>query len=169
MTQHAFTRNPSTFFVPALLALALTAGAGWCSPARAQAGFPRIPVWSFAGGYCATCGADSVVQRGRATTVRFLRNRWAEGRADFGGYRIYRVTNQPDTARMVLVRRYSVNPGDQITWYFSKVDTLDPTFPFKKNGVVANDSVITFVDPDSTGNYVKVCRVRDQFGRCRPA
>ena len=29
-----------------------------------------------------------------------------------------------------------------------------------------NDSVVTFVDPDSNGNYVKNCRRLDRFGRC---
>lgn len=168
MRLHAFARFRSTLVPFALLALALVAGAGLCAPARAQSAFPKVPVWSFAGGVCQTCISDSIVivPKARTTTVRFARDRWAEGRADFGGYRIYRVTNQADTSRMVLVRRYSINPGDAVTWYFSQVDTTDPTFPFKKNGVIATDTVITFVDPDSSGNYVKVCRTRDSFGRC---
>src|SRR5439155_7574430 len=29
-----------------------------------------------------------------------------------------------------------------------------------------HDSIVTFVDPDSDGNYVKVCRVVDNLGRC---
>ena len=34
------------------------------------------------------------------------------------------------------------------------------------DGGVVHDSVVTFVDPDSNGNYVKVCRRVDRFGRC---
>ena len=131
----------------------------------ATSAFPRIPVWSFAGGFCPTC-ADTIVERPRAITVRFLRDRYAEARSDFGGYRIYRVTNSPDTASMQLIRRYSVQPSDQFLWYFSRVDTSDAMLPFKNNGVLATDSVITFVDPDSTGHYEKVCRFVDRFGRC---
>lgn len=146
------------------LALAFTAGAGAGSTAGAQVtGFPRIPLWSHPGAYCATC-PDTIAERPRTVTVRFLRSRVAEARPDFGGYRIYRVTGAPDTARMVLVRRFSLNPNSEFTWYFSRVDRND--LQFKKNGVVMHDSVITFVDPDSAGNYVKVCRFVDNVGRC---
>lgn len=149
-----------------IAALAILAGAAAAPEARAQSSaFPRIATWSFAGGFCATC-PDSIVERPRTVTLRFLRDRRAEARFNFGGYRIYRVTLAPDTARMVLVRRFSVNPGDDLSWYFSRVDTLDPTLPFKKNGVVVHDSVITFVDPDSSGSYQKVCRRVDNQGRC---
>lgn len=147
-------------------ALALLAGAAVAPGARAQtSAFPRIATWSFAGGFCEGC-PDSIVERPRTVTLRFLRDRRGEARRDFGGYRIYRVTLNPDTTRMVLIRRFSVNPGDNFAWYFSRVDTLDPGLPFKKNGVVVHDSVITFVDPDSNGHYQKVCRRVDSQGRC---
>lgn len=148
-------------------ALALIAGAALATPVRAQvAGFPRLATWSFAGGFCEGC-PDSIVERPRTLTLRFLRDRRAEARRDFGGYRIYRVTYAPDTTRMVLIRRFSVNTGDNLSWYFSRVDTSDAsTLPFRKNGVVVHDSIITFVDPDSNGHYVKVCRRVDHLGRC---
>jgi hypothetical protein len=148
------------------LALVLLTGAMVAPRARAQtSAFPKIASWSFAGGFCPTC-PDTIVERPRTITLRFLRDRRGEARRDFGGYRIYRVTLAPDSARMMLIRRYSVNPGDNLSWYFSRVDTTDATLPFKKNGVVVHDSVITFVDPDSNGHYEKVCRIVDNQGRC---
>jgi hypothetical protein len=147
------------------LALALVAGAGRPDPAGAQPGFPRIPTWSFAGGFRQTTGADSIVRVSRKATFRFLRDRRAEARPDFGGYRIYRVTNTPDTSAMVLLRRYSLSPGDEITWHFSRVDPVSLEFKDKQGNVV-HDSVATFVDSDSSGNYIKVCRFRDDAGRC---
>jgi hypothetical protein len=91
-------------------------------------------------------------------TVRFLRNRRVEARREFGGYRIYRCTNLRDTTTAMLLRRYSVNEGDEPLWHFSRVDTTDAaSLPFMCDGVVANDSVLTFVDPDSSGALVKVC------------
>lgn len=150
----------------ALAALALAAGAATAPGARAQtSGFPLIATWAFPGGFCEGC-PDSIVERPRTLTLRLLRDRRAEARRDFGGYRIYRVTLEPDTVRMMLIRRYSVNPGDNVSWYFSRVDTLDATLPFKKNGVVVHDSVITFVDPDSNGHYEKVCRKVNEQGLC---
>jgi hypothetical protein len=108
---------------------------------------------------------DSITPRARTITVRFLRDRTAEARRDFGGYRIYRVTNLPDTSKMVLLRRYSRQPGDERTWHFSVVDTSNSTtLPFMCAGRVADDSVVTFVDPDSSGNYMKVCRRRNPPG-----
>jgi hypothetical protein len=159
------TRRPTRIHWTAfVLALALAAGAGAASPARAQwTGFPRIPLWSYPGLPCAAC-PDTIAERSRTITVGFVRSRVAEARPDFGGYRIYRVTGAPDTARMVLIRRFSVNPVSQFSWYFSRVDPAD--LQFKKNGVVVHDSVVTFVDPDSAGNYVKVCRFVDNVGRC---
>ncbi len=161
----AFQGSPSSLFVALTVALALVAGA---TSVRAQSayppGFPRIPIWSWAGAYCPSCGADSVVARARTTTVRFKRDRRAEARADFGGYRVYRVVSVPDSTRMMLVRRFSVNPGSELTWSFSRVDTS--TLEFKFGNSVAGDSIVSFVDPDSNGNYVKVCRVRDEFDRC---
>lgn len=174
----------SRFAFVLTLALALSAGAGSWTPAAAQSpGFPRIPVWSYPYAFqddaayhelhSVLCPgslperADSLRAEPRTVSVRFLRDRNAEARADFGGYRIYRVTNTPDSTRMELIRRFSRNKGDDITWFFSKVDTLDPTHPFKCGTQVVNDSVVTFVDPDSNGHYVKVCRFRnDTTGVC---
>jgi hypothetical protein len=146
------------------LALACTAGAGALASAGAQVtGFPRIALWSYPGASCAAC-PDTITARPRTITVRFLRDRRAEARADFGGYRIYRVVGTPDTARMVLIRRFSLNPQSDFTWYFSRVDPTD--LQFRKGGVVVHDSVVTFVDPDSAGHYAKVCRFLDDLGRC---
>lgn len=168
-------RNP---VVSLLLVLAVTAGTGSDSSAQSYApdAFPRIRVWAFPGAFqdstqlypyrCAARGAlsDSVREQPRTITVRFLRDRLAERRPDFGGYRIYRAFDTPDTAKMVLVRRFSVNPGDEITWRFSRVDSA--TLELRCDGQLATDSVITFVDPDSNGAFFKVCRRVDHLGRC---
>lgn len=161
-----------------VLALALVAGAGAARPAVAQnPGFPRIPTWVQAGAWqdstrlrpnvcVGLLGArpDSLVPRSRTVTVRFLRDRRAEAREDFGGYRIYRVVNTPDTSRMMLLRRYSLNAGAEPTWNFSRVNPA--TLEFECQGRVAHDSVLTFVDADSSGAFVKVCRRVDEFDRC---
>ena len=161
------------------LALALTAGAG-ASVARAQQpGFPHIPLWAYAGAFqdstvfnpfvCAGTlhpRADSVRSQPRTITLRWHRDRLAEARPDFAGYRIWRVTGVPDTAQMVLIRRYSLNPDAPLTWQFSLVDTTSLQFICPLNNAVAHDSIVTFVDPDSSGNWVKVCRHVDRFGRC---
>jgi len=177
----------------------LAAGAGLCPvTAAAQTSadlpctfnqprprFPRIPIWAYAGAYqdsslisprrCVGSFQgplpDSVVLRPRTVTVRFLRDRIAEADPNFGGYRIYRVTVTPDTSRMVLIRRFSRQVGDERTWNFSVVDTSSgDSLPLRCNGNVVNDSVVTFVDPDSIGRYVKVCRRRvppnDPMGAC---
>src|SRR5690349_1678036 len=160
------------------LALALVASAGFVSPVRAQSGFPHIPIWAMAGAFRDStyfqpivCNgafqglpAETLIARPRTVTVRFLRDRRAEVRPDFGGYRIYRVVETPDTSRMELIRRFSRNVGDARTWNFSKVDTT--TLQFMCQRGIANDSVVTFVDPDSNGNYVKQCRTLDALGRC---
>jgi hypothetical protein len=104
------------------------------------------------------------VERPRAATVRFKRDRRAEARSDFAGYRIYRSIGAPDTSRMMLIRRFSQNPGSDQTWTFSRVDTA--TLEFRFGSTVAHDSIVTFVDPDDAGNFVKVCRLRDELGRC---
>lgn len=169
MTRKAGLRIPTLV----LLALALVAGAGSLSVARAETlqEFWHIPVWAKPGAWQdntaarpTICGgrlearADSLAPRSRTTTVRFLRNRRAEALPQFGGYRVYRCTGTRDTATAVLLRRYSVNDGDRPLWHFSRVDTSDPTtLPFKCGGGEATDSVLTFVDPDSSGALVKVC------------
>ena len=181
---------------PALLAglvLACAVGAASPNPAAAQSGFPKIAVWAFPGawqdgtllkpGKCLGELAplpDSIREQPRTITLRWHRDRLAEIRPDFGGYRIYRVTNRidrvtgrPDSSSMVLVRRYSINPGSEVTWHFSHVDTTltSPRYlEFTCNNKVMGDSVVTFVDPDSTGAYYKICRrtdpPNDQNGRC---
>ncbi|MBI1798464.1 MAG: hypothetical protein HYR73_02125 [Candidatus Eisenbacteria bacterium] len=172
--------------LPAIgLALALTAGAGPVPAHAAGSGFPRIPVWAFPGAFQDSSSfnprrcvgewqprPDSIRPQARTVSVRFLRDRRAEARPDFAGYRIWRVVGTPDTSQMTLIRRFSLNIDAPLTWRFSLVDTttLDSTgqktYPFKCAGKVVHDSVVTFVDPDSNGNYVKVCRRVDQFGRC---
>ncbi len=139
-----------------LLAPVLAAGAGIAPAARAQeAGesasqFWHVPVWVQAGAWQdstllyprreggtfqgplrnASGRIDSLRTQSRTVTVRFLRNLEAEGRGDFGGYRLYRVTNSPDTSALVLLRRYSLNDfvatpqgGTYPLWHFSQVDT----------------------------------------------
>jgi hypothetical protein len=180
-------RPPRAAVTTMLLALLLLPVAA--PLARAQVtGYPRIPVWAFPGAWqdntllfpnrCVgdlALRADSVRRQPRTVTVRWLRDRRAELRPDFGGYRVYRVTGhvdpatgQVDTARMVLLRRYSVNAGDSITWHFSRVDTT--TLEYVCHNKVVNDSVLTYVDPDSSGAYYKVCRLtnppNDPKGRC---
>jgi hypothetical protein len=163
-----------------LPALALVAGAGFWTPAEAQVptGFPRIPVWAFPGAYQDSSVVrpnrciglfqgplpDSIAQRPRTSTVRFLRDRIAEARADFGGYRIYRITNRPDTTFATLIRRFSRQTGDERLWNFSVVDTT--SLQFRCQGQVVHDSIVTFIDSDSAGSFQKICRVLDRFGRC---
>ena len=114
--------------------LAATAGTG-ALPARAASNFPDIPVWAIAGVWqdsslvnrLRCVGSfkgplpESLRIQGRAITVRFLRDRAAELRPDFGGYRIYRMTTFRDSASAVLVRRFSLNPGNELSWKFSRV------------------------------------------------
>jgi hypothetical protein len=181
--------KPSLRLALSALALALVAGAG--APAQAQVQcwptatlpFPRIDLCAFPGAWQDStliqpfrCLGqfrgplpDSIREEPRSVSLRFKRDRVAEARPDFGGYRIYRVTNTPDTSRMVLIRRFSRNTGDEITWNFSVVDTsrTSPNYlQFMCQGRVVHDSVVTFVDPDSNGNYVKRCRRVDAEGRC---
>ena len=169
------------------MALALTIGAA--SPAAAQPGFPKIALWAMPGawqdstllfprrclGQFKAPLADSIREQPRTITLRWHRDRLAEVRPDFGGYRIYRVTTKvdpvsgkPDTSSMVLLRRYSINAGDEATWHFSFVDTT--TLEFRCGGARMGDSIVTFVDPDSTGAYYKICRrtqpPNDPKGRC---
>ena len=183
-------------FSSLVLALAITAGAATGSRALAQSQeparcafsdtlpeFPRIEVCAFAGAYrdsssigrpraCwrhyQSAPPDSIQERPRTITVRFRRDRRIEARPDFGGYRIYRVVNRPDTTQTTLIRRYSRQAGDERTWSFSIVDTSDlGAHPnFMCDGQVVHDSLVTFIDPDSNGNFVRVCRVVDQIGRC---
>lgn len=207
-------RWQSTLALTLTLALAASVMLGGHSPARASV-FPKIGAWVDVGAYqdssnigsqgnrcIGTFGMrpDSLRRQSRALSFRWLRDRKAEARVDFGGYRIYRVVapldqaGNPDTSVAVLLRRFSLNPGSETTWNFSKLDTVimvDSTFSrdttiagrdtsvadttqipnrnymqYICRGGVVNDSIVTFVDPDSSGNYVKVCRRRDSIGRC---
>jgi hypothetical protein len=169
--------------VVVLLALALVAGAGSRSVAGAQTGetpqqFWHIPVWVQAGAwqdstvlYPTRCGGrfqgprpDSLRSQSRTLTVRFLRNRRVEARPDFGGYRVYRGIGSSDTSKLVLLRRYSVQPGDLPLWNFSRVDSA--SLEYRCGDVLAYDSIATFVDPDSSGSYQKVCRRVSATGQC---
>lgn len=159
------------------VALALVAGAS-ASPARAASNFPDVPVWVNPGvwqdssvirdangvltfrnrcvGAFRGPQAESLAVHPRAITVRFLRDRLTEARPDFGGYRIYRMTNSPDSTKAMLIRRFSLNAGSELTWSFSRINTS--TMNYICNGNIVHDSVVTFVDPDSNGQFVKVCR-----------
>jgi hypothetical protein len=162
----------------AFLALVLAGGAG---PVRAQqpTAFPAIKTWVHQGvwqdsthiytfapvGYFQGPLPDSVEARTRTLTLRWLRDRVAESRPDFGGYRIYRMVNAPDSGKAVLLRRYSLN-DTLATWHFSRVDSASGIFHCDGCPREASDSLATFVDADSTGRFEKVCRRVDRFGRC---
>ena len=162
---------------------ALVGMTGAATPAGAANTFPRIPVWAYPGAfqdvahtvypYTTVCAGlapgslpDSVRSAPRTVTLRFLRDRVAEARPDFGGYRIYRVINTPDSTQMVLIRRYSKQLDDErFSWFMSTVDPT--TLQFKCGGTVVNDSVATFVDPDSSGSYQKICpNLNTRTNRC---
>jgi len=163
-------------FALAAVALSATAGAALAQQASA---FPSIKAWVHQGawddstdiypfapvGYFQAPMEDSLIPRSRTLTLRWLRDRVAEQRPDFGGYRIYRMVNAPDSSHAVLLRRYSLNDTLQ-TWKFSRVDSATATFRCTGCANEASDSLATFVDPDSTGRFEKVCRRLDQFGRC---
>ncbi len=127
--------------------------------------FPQICFRAF-GGVTSSTGADSTVSR--KVTIRWVRDRVAEARPDFGGYRIYRQSSQRDTTNMELLRRFALfarSPGDTLPdgtpnpSIYSRRDTLLWYFP-------DDQDTLTFVDPDSSGNVVKVCREYDEFGFC---
>lgn len=163
------------------LALSLVALSAFALPARAQqpTAFPSIKAWVLQGawkdstlvypfvpvGFFKAPLAESLKAQPRTLTLRWLRDRVAESRRDFGGYRIYRMVNAPDSSRAVLLRRYSLNDS-LFTWRFSKVDSATGTFRCTGCPSEASDSIATFVDADSTGRFEKVCRRVDQYGRC---
>lgn len=127
--------------------------------------FPEICYRVFAGIPSST-GADSTVSR--KVTIRWARDRAAEARPDFGGYRIYRQAATRDTTNMELVRRFALfgrSAGDTLAngepnpSIYSRRDTLLWHFP-------DDQDTLQFVDPDSSGNVVKVCRTYDEFGFC---
>jgi hypothetical protein len=126
--------------------------------ARAQSDFPNIPVWSFTGAWHPGADGDTIEVRPRTLTLRWLRDPIAEARPDFGGYRIYRTTTFRDTTTMMLVRRFSKQfipipyVGDSaFLWHFPPIDANTP-----ESGRIA-----TFIDPDSSGRFIKVCRLRN--------
>ena len=148
-----------------LVALATLSPSG---PARAGTSlppFPQIEFRAFAGVPSST-GADSTVTR--KITLRWVRDRAAEQRPDFGGYRIWRATSVRDTTNMELLRRFPVRgrvasdtlangaPNPSI---YARRDTLLWHFPDSQD-------TLQFVDPDSTGSLQKVCRRLDNLGRC---
>ena len=123
--------------------------------------FPDVPVWSFDGAWHPGAGADTITQRPRTLTVRWMRDPVAEARPDFGGYRIYRATTFGDTSSMVLMRRFSKQTGDLLfAWHFPNISSGTPDA----------QRIATFIDPDSAGRFIKVCRVRnpqnDPNGAC---
>jgi len=125
----------------ALLCAVTTTATGAATDCGAPGGpatvvFPELCLRAFAG-VPGSNGADSTVSR--KVTLRWVRDRVAEARPDFGGYRIYRQSARRDTTNMELVRRFARR--DTLLWHFpDSQDTLQ------------------FVDPDSAGNLVKVCR-----------
>lgn len=144
-----------------VLAVAMSVAAG---PATAQPDYyPNIPAWSFTGAWKPdpVTFSDTIEARPRTLTLRWLRDPAAEARPNFGGYRIYRATSFGDTGSMVLLRRYSKQFGDSLfTWHFPPITAATPD----------SERVATFIDPDSSGRFVKVCRVRnppnDPNGAC---
>ena len=175
-----FAKWISRSFVAFVLAVPAL-GAGAASPVAASqpSAFPSIRVWSLTGAFedgsaearlnnlcqgLIPVPADSLRLSARALTVRFLRDRTAESRPDFGGYRIYRMINTPDSSRAMLIRRFSINTGSALTWGFSRVDSASGEFicpDFLHQPQVVHDSIATFIDPDSNGNFQKVCSRRD--------
>jgi len=141
-------------------------GAALAGPAAA-AQFPHIDFRVFAGVPSST-GADSTVSR--KVTLRWVRDRVAEARPDFGGYHIWRQETRRDTTNMELLRRFSVrglSAGDTLAngqpnpSTYARRDTLLWYFP-------DNQDTLQFVDPDSAGNLVRAihCTQTDPLGRC---
>ena len=162
---------PGAFVRGLVAAMFLVLSASAASPAtdcvagQPLPAFPGICYRAFAG-LRASSGADSTVSR--KITIRWVRDRVAEARPDFGGYRIYRQSAVRDTANMELLRRFALfgrSPGDTLPngqpnpSIYSRRDTLLWHFP-------DDQDTLTFVDPDSAGNLVKVCRRYDEFGIC---
>jgi hypothetical protein len=129
-------------FVGACLAFATA------RPARAASNFPDIPVWLNVGAWQDSSTIfpfrcvgsfqgplpDSVRRTSRSLTVRFLRDRATEIRPDFGGYRIYRMQNSPDSSQAVLIRRFSLNAGSELTWNASRVTRTSSMSALFNNG-----------------------------------
>ncbi len=133
-----------------VLALAL-AGLAGAHSARAASSIPDVPIWVNPGswqdstqlshldslrcpGSFAGPQPESLDTRARVVTVRFLRDRVTESRSDFGGYRIYRMTNSPDSSKATLVRRFSLNSGSALTWNLSRVTKTSTISLLSGNG-----------------------------------
>ena len=88
-------------FRPERIRAVLAVMAVWalCAPRPALAQLPPFPQISFRAfaGVPNSTGGDSTASG--KVTLRWVRDRVAEQRSDFGGYRIYRVSTSPDTAR----------------------------------------------------------------------
>jgi hypothetical protein len=173
--------------VAALMLTLAAVGMGMAYPPAAAhaAVFPSIPAWAYVGafqdyshsdsGLTAPClgvlriRPDSLARQARTISIRFLRDRQVESRPDFGGYRIYRMINTPDPTHAVLLRRYSLNAGSPLSWGFSRVDPVTQKFMCQSAlgaGIEVGDSVVTFMDPDSSGNWVKFCKYPLPNGGC---
>jgi len=127
--------------------------------AGAASRFPDIPLWSIVGGWrdsslvkpnrCVGSFKaplpESIQAKPRTITVRFLRDRSAEARPDFGGYRIYRMSNSPDSTKALLIRRFSLNTGSELTWNASRV---------------TKTSNISLLINDGTGSFLPRVEVR---------
>jgi len=136
-------------------------------PALALPQFPQIEFRAFSGLPSST-GADSTVSR--TITLRWVRDRTAEARPDFGGYHIWRQHTRRDTTNMELLRRFAIRgilAGDTLSngqvnpSIYARRDTLLWHFP-------DNQDTLQFVDPDSSGGLVKMvhCTQFNPQGRC---
>jgi hypothetical protein len=170
--------------VTAALVLGTGAAAAASASAQSSASFPTIRSWVLVGAFqdgstlpnnfykCIGLlppRPDSLRRQARTLSLRWVRDPAVESRPDFGGYRIYRMVNTPDSSQAVLVRRFSTNPGQELSWHFSRVDSASQKFYCRDGlGILHEvfDNVITFVDPDSSGRFVKRCRNLDPQGRC---
>jgi hypothetical protein len=114
-------------------------------------------VWAYPGAYHPGVAGDTVEARERTISLRWMRDPAAEARREFGGYRIYRVTGAADTSNMVLLRRFSVQATDSLfLWHFPNIDASTPL----------DQRIVTYIDPDSSGAFVKQCRLLDEHGLC---
>ncbi len=146
-----------------VLALAFMAVAG-TRTVQAASNFPDVPIWARAGvwqdstrfspnrcvGSFRAPLAESLRVHARAISVRFLRDRSAEARPDFGGYRLYRMTNSPDSSRAILLRRFSLNAGSELTWSQSRVQRSSTLSLLTGNGdgtFAAREELATGVAP----------------------
>ena len=131
------------------IAFAVCAVAG---PAHAGTSLPPFPQISFRvfAGLPSSTGADSTVSR--KVTLRWVRDRAAEQRLDFGGYRIWRATTVRDTTNMELLRRFTIRGrvaadtlanGSPNLSIYARRDTLLWHFPDSQD-------TLQFVDPDSS-------------------